>query len=214
MAKKCSHPTGYEAAMAENACIAEVGDTLLVVPRQFVLDASIMPASTPIRVLLSPAHMCQELNGHISDPSLVHPSKGSFGGCLDKCMVKKPRGIAWEVPRGQAEPLLEFLFGHVGGEGLPSIPVFSIPAPDFPRPVGQRYFDCHYTLALPVKTALFVQLYAGHLICINMLQNREGEALLRNAEIVDVEPPVEKLASFGFARLQAIYRLWRIGLNI
>ena len=118
------------------------------------------------------------------------------------------------VARGQAEPLLELLLGHVGGEGLPSKFVLGIPAPDLPHSVCQRRFDRVYALVLPVNAALLIHLYAGHLICPDFLQDREREALLRNTETVDVEFPEEKLAPFRIVGLQAIYRLWRVGLDI
>ena len=174
-----------------------------------------MPANTPIRELFNPLpQMGQELGGHVLDPSLVHPSKSSLGSCPDKLAVQKPRLIGWRVPRSQAEPLSESFLGHVGGEGLPSISVLGISAPDLPHFVGQYRFDGAYALVLPVKVASLVQLYAGHLICTDILQDREREALLCNAEVVDVKSPVEALASFGSVILQTKYRPWRVGLDI
>ena len=57
-------------------------------------------------------------------------------------------------------------------------------------------------------------LYAGQLTCIDILQGRESQALLRNAEVVDVESPVEQLLTQGSARLPKFYRLWWVRLDI
>ena len=214
MEKKRIDPAGSEAVTAEMACVAGFGGIQFIGPLQFRHDALLMPVSAPFQVALDVPQVYQELGSHVSDPSLVHPGKSSFGGCLGEFTLQKPWLICWFVARSQAEPLLEFLLGHICSEGPPSICVLVISAPHLPRLVGQRCFDRVYTLALPVKASLLVQLYAGHLICMDMPQGREREALLCNAEIVDVESPVEKFASFGSARLQYVYRLWGFGFNI
>ena len=156
MEQKPRYPAVPEASTAEMACIAEVGDILHVGSLQFCLYAQLMPGNTPCRVAVNLPQACQEPRSHASDPSLVHPSESSFGGCLGEFALQIPWGVGWFVALSQAKPLLEFPLGHVGGEGFASIFVLGIPAPDLPGPIGQRFFDCVYAPALPVKAELLI----------------------------------------------------------